>query len=64
VSAWALYGDWQRGDAAMGVGDSLGTIGGGLEIYAVATPGAAVFGVSAMTAGLGSAASASRPAPP
>jgi RHS repeat-associated protein len=52
LSAYALYGDIQRGDVPMGVGDTLSTAGGGLEIYALSTSGATVFGVSAMSAGL------------
>jgi hypothetical protein len=36
----------------MGVGDTLSTAGGGLELYALATPGATVAGVSALSAGL------------
>ncbi|ASW53868.1 SpvB/TcaC N-terminal domain-containing protein [Plantactinospora sp. KBS50] len=52
LSAYALWGDYERGDWEMGVGDVLGTVGGGLELYAIAVPGATVVGVSAMTAGL------------
>jgi RHS repeat-associated protein len=51
-SAWALWGDYQRGDWAMGIGDVLGVAGGGLEIYAIAVPGATVAGASALTVGL------------
>lgn len=50
-SAYALYGDYQKGDVPMGIGNALGTVGGGLEIYAMAT-GAKILGVSAMSAGL------------
>jgi RHS repeat-associated protein len=52
LSAYALYGDIEQGDVPMGIGDSLGVIGGGLEIYAIAVPGAAIAGVSAMSLGL------------
>ncbi|MCG8475664.1 MAG: hypothetical protein MI784_09335 [Cytophagales bacterium] len=52
ASVWGLWNDIQRGDVAMGVGDTLGVAGGGLEIYAIASPGATVAGVSAMSAGL------------
>jgi RHS repeat-associated protein len=52
LSAYALGGDYARGDVPMGIGDALGTTGGGLELYAIASPGAAIAGVSAMTAGL------------
>jgi RHS repeat-associated protein len=51
-SAAALAYDIYQGDYAMAVGDALGTVGGGLELYALAAPGATVAGVSAMTAGL------------
>lgn len=51
LSAWALWGDYQRGDVPMGVGDALSATGGGLEIYAIAG-GGTILGVSAMTAGL------------
>ncbi len=50
-SIWGLYGDIERGDVPMGVADTLGTVGGGLELYALAT-GGTVFGVSAVSAGL------------
>ncbi|MEU6250686.1 SpvB/TcaC N-terminal domain-containing protein [Glycomyces sp. NPDC047010] len=52
LSAAALAYDIYQGDYAMAVGDALGTVGGGLELYALAVPGATVAGVSAMTAGL------------
>lgn len=52
LSAFALGGDIARKDVPMGIGDGLSTLGGGLEIYAMGTPGATVLGVSAMTAGL------------
>jgi RHS repeat-associated protein len=51
-SAYGLVGDVGRGDVPMGIGDALGVVGGGLEILAIAVPGAAAFGVTAMTAGL------------
>jgi hypothetical protein len=52
LSGWALVGDYQRGDVSMGIGDALGFVGGGLEVAAIAVPGLAVGGVTAMTAGL------------
>ncbi|RAO61096.1 hypothetical protein LUPAC06_00985 [Micromonospora saelicesensis] len=52
LSAFALWGDYQHGDWEMGIGDALGAVGGGLELYAIAVPGATVATVSAMTAGL------------
>lgn len=52
LSAYALYDDISNGDAPMAAGDGLSTIGGGLELYAIAAPGATVAGVSAMSAGL------------
>ncbi|WP_205324731.1 SpvB/TcaC N-terminal domain-containing protein [Glycomyces sp. YM15] len=52
LSAAALVNDIYQGDYAMGVGDALGTVGGGLELYALAVPGATVAGASAMTVGL------------
>jgi RHS repeat-associated protein len=44
--------DIYRGDAPMAIGDGLSTAGGGLELYAIASPGATVAGVSAMSTGL------------
>ncbi|WP_052410229.1 SpvB/TcaC N-terminal domain-containing protein [Paenibacillus durus] len=52
LSAFSLGADIARGDAAMGVGDALGTVGGGLEIYAMTTAGATVAGFSALTVGV------------
>ena len=52
LSAFALWGDYQQGDWEMGIGDAFGAVGGGLELYAIAVPGATVATVSAMTAGL------------
>jgi RHS repeat-associated protein len=56
LSAWALVNDYQAGDVPMGVGDALGTVGGGLEVYALGSAAlggsATVLGVSAMSAGL------------
>ncbi|MGY1582267.1 SpvB/TcaC N-terminal domain-containing protein [Streptomyces sp. MN13] len=52
LSAYSLYHDIEQGDWGMGTGDALSTVGGGLELYAMATPGATVAGVSAMSAGL------------
>ena len=51
LAGWALLGDIERGDVPMGIGDAFSFVGGGLEIYAIAVPGAAIAGVSAMTAG-------------
>jgi hypothetical protein len=54
LSAWAVWGDYQRGDWQMGRGDVLGAAGSGLETLAL-TPlgaGAAIGGVSVMTIGL------------
>lgn len=36
LSTYALYDDYQRGDAAMGFGDALGVAGGGVELAAFA----------------------------
>jgi len=52
LSAFALGGDLANEDYTMAGGDALSTAGGGLELYAIATPGATVAGVSAMSAGL------------
>src|SRR5262249_51065051 len=52
LSAYALGNDIAEGDVPMGVGDGLGTVGGSLELYAIAAPGAKILGVSSMTAGL------------
>jgi hypothetical protein len=51
LSAYALYGDWRRGDVPMGVGDAFSVVGGGLEIAAVAGT-TVVAGVSTMMLGL------------
>ena len=52
LSIWALGTDIANGDVPMGIGDALGVIGGGLEVAAIAVPGLAIAGVSAMTIGL------------
>jgi RHS repeat-associated protein len=52
LSAISLANDIRTGDAPMVVADTLGTAGGGLEIYALYSSGATVAGVSAMSAGL------------
>ena len=52
LSGYALYDDIRRDDIPMAVGDALGTAGGGLELYAIASSGATLAGVSAMSAGL------------
>lgn len=52
LSALSLYDDYERGDVPMGAGDALGTAGGGLELLALARPGATVLGFSAMSTGL------------
>lgn len=51
-SAYGLYRDIREGDVPMGVADTLGTVGGGLETYAIYSAGATIGGVSAMSAGL------------
>jgi RHS repeat-associated protein len=51
-SAYSLYNDIEQGDVPMAFGDTLGLVGGGLELYALAVPGATVAGFSAMTVGL------------
>ena len=48
LSGYGLYRDIVEGDLAMGLGDSLGVIGGGLELYAV---GASTFGTAGTTVG-------------
>ena len=52
LSAFALGNDLANEDYSMAGGDALSTVGGGLELYAIASPGATVAGVSAMSAGL------------
>ncbi|MET3934839.1 SpvB/TcaC N-terminal domain-containing protein [Arthrobacter sp. OAP107] len=53
LSAFALGSDLADKDYAMAGGDAVSTVGGGLEVYALASPGAtAGAGVTAMTAGL------------
>jgi RHS repeat-associated protein len=52
LSAIALGMDLARGDYPMAVGDAFSTAGGALEVTAILSPGAAVAGVTAMTAGL------------
>lgn len=52
LSAFALGSDLANEDYSMAGGDALSTVGGGLEVYAIASPGATVAGVSAMSAGL------------
>jgi RHS repeat-associated protein len=54
LSAWAVWGDYQRGDWQMGTGDAFSAVGGGLETYALTSfgAGAAIGGVSVMTIGL------------
>jgi hypothetical protein len=53
LSAFALGNDLANQDYSMAGGDALSTVGGGLEVYAIASPGATVAtGVSAMSAGL------------
>ncbi|MFG2104616.1 SpvB/TcaC N-terminal domain-containing protein [Micromonospora echinaurantiaca] len=51
LSVYALWGDYQRGDWEMGIGDALGAVGGGLEVYGIFV-GGTIAGVSAVTAGL------------
>ena len=52
LSGASLVYDIANEDYTMAVGDAISTIGGGLEIYAIATESATVAGVSAMSAGL------------
>lgn len=52
VSGAFLVHDLYTGDYPMAGADAISTVGGGLEIYALAAPGATVAGVSAMSAGL------------
>jgi RHS repeat-associated protein len=52
LSAFSLGQDLAAGDYTMAGADAISTAGGALEIYALATPGATVAGVSAMSAGL------------
>ena len=52
LSAISLANDIRTGDAPMAVADTLGTAGGGLEVYALYSSGATIAGVSAMSAGL------------
>ncbi|WP_330766951.1 SpvB/TcaC N-terminal domain-containing protein [Rhodococcus sp. M8-35] len=52
VSAFSLGMNLGGGDYAMAGGDAISTVGGGLEVYAILTPGATVAGLSAMTVGL------------
>ena len=52
LSAYSLVNDIINEDYTMAVGDVISTAGGGLELYAIASPGATVAGVSAMSAGL------------
>jgi RHS repeat-associated protein len=53
LSAVSLVNDIRKGDAPMAGADALGTVGGGLETYALFSgSGATVLGVSAMSAGL------------
>ena len=47
-SAYGLYQDIAAGDVSMGVGDSLGVVGGGLELYAF---GASTFGSAGTAVG-------------
>jgi RHS repeat-associated protein len=52
VSAGFFVWDLAHGDYSMATADGISTAAGGLEIYALATPGATVAGVSAVSAGL------------
>ncbi|MEL7159256.1 MAG: RHS repeat-associated core domain-containing protein, partial [Bacteroidota bacterium] len=56
LSAYSLYNDIQTGDWAMGIADTLGTVGGGIELYAIAGgTGTTIAGASAMTVGVATA---------
>jgi hypothetical protein len=48
LSAYGLYTDIREGDVPMGIGDGIGVVGGGLELYAF---GAATFGTAGTTVG-------------
>ena len=56
LSSAFLIWDFYKGDYSMASADTLSTVGGGLEIYSITTPGATVaaagVSVSAATAGL------------
>jgi RHS repeat-associated protein len=60
LSGYGLYRDIQEGDVPMGVGDTLGIVGGGLELYAAGhafasgatVGGATVGGVAALPLGI------------
>ncbi|MEX2961168.1 SpvB/TcaC N-terminal domain-containing protein [Microbulbifer sp. TYP-18] len=52
LSGLALGADLAAEDYTMAAADAISTAGGSLEVYALASPGATVAGVSAMTAGL------------
>jgi hypothetical protein len=52
LAGYAFVSDVMAGDAPMAVGDGLSTVGGGLEVYAIASGGGTVLGVSAVSAGL------------
>ena len=51
VSFYSLGNDFVTEDYSMAAGDFLTVVGSGLEVYAVAAPGATVAGASAMTLG-------------
>lgn len=52
ASGISLASNIKKGDTAMATGDAISVVGGGLQTYAIASPGAAVAGVSAMSLGL------------
>jgi RHS repeat-associated protein len=52
VSAASLVYDLSQGDFSMAIGDTLGTAGGGFELYAMTHAGAMIGTVSVMTAGI------------
>jgi len=51
-SAYSLVNDIREEDYSMATGDAISTTAGGLEVYAITTPGASIAGVSAMSAGI------------
>ena len=52
LSAFAFVMSLVDRDYSMAGGDAVSTVAGGLQVYAIASPGATVAGVSAMSAGL------------
>src|SRR5690606_34574932 len=52
LSGAALAADLARGDYTMAGADAISVAGGAAELYALASPGASIAGVSAVSAGL------------